>query len=619
MHSLLERQLNKHVGDPDNIPADWQDFVEAVDKAYEQADEDRELLERSLDLTSEELVERNERLRGELVRRKEAERQLHSYAQRQTAIAQLGKLTLKGTSMQAVVHEALSMTARILDVPYCSLLLLRPEKDRLVLQDGVGWEDDEIEDVAFALDEDTQAAWALELGEPVVVEAFSDETRFRPGPHLRQKDIESGGAVVVGGGEGTWGVLEAHDTTARDFTEDDVDFLRSVANVLAQGTQRRRANRLLQESEARFRAVSENAAELIAILNRKGEVEHAYGATEEITGFSGEELKDLERLKRVHPEDRHGLLETWREAWENPEEIIEIEFRFRHREKEWRYLSVQGRNLIDQPGVNGILVNVRDVTQRRQFERQLIRAKERAEEMVQLKNTFLANMSHEIRTPLTAILGFADALVDTTSGEEQEFAELIRNGGERLSETLNSVLALARLEANESDLELGKVNLRDVVEETVEFFQSVVEEKGLDLRVDLNGGPVWVHADRNALSRILNNLLSNAVKFTEEGFVEVRVRARGDTVFLQVEDTGIGISDEFQENLFDEFRQESTGRDRDYEGTGLGLTITERLTKLMDGDILVESEKGEGSVFTVQFNAHPAVAADALESESARS
>jgi signal transduction histidine kinase len=113
---------------------------------------------------------------------------------------------------------------------------------------------------------------------------------------------------------------------------------------------------------------------------------------------------------------------------------------------------------------------------------------------------------------------------------------------------------------------------------------------------------MWVRADRNALSRVLDNLLSNAVKFTEEGHVRVRACTHEERVTLQVEDTGIGISEEFQENLFDEFKQESTGRDRDYEGTGLGLTITERLTELMEGDISVESEKGEGSVFVVQLD-----------------
>jgi PAS domain S-box-containing protein len=616
MHELLERQIEKHLGASASIPPEWEDFLDAVNGAYHQADEDRELLERSLDLTSEELVERNERLRDELERREEAERRLHSHVQRQTAIAQLGRLTLRGISMEAVVSEALSMIARILDVPYCSLLRLGASGEHLRLKAGVGWDDEELGSIAFSAAGDTQAAEALAAREPVVVASFSSDSRVDPGPHLAGRGVESGGAVVIDGGDVVWGGLGAHDTTERGFSQDDVDFLRSVANVLAQGIQRRRANRLLQESEARFRAVSENAAELIAILDRKGALRHAYGAAEAITGFTAEELKDVEGMERIHPQDRHELVATWREERTRPGEIFQVEFRFRHRDGAWRFLSVQGRNLLDQPGVEGILVNVRDVTQRRQSERELLRAKEQAEEMVELKNAFLANMSHEIRTPLTAIMGFADALLREMSGQEQEFARLIRDGGKRLSETLNSVLALARLEANESELALETVNVRDVVEETVELFRSMVEQEDLALQVDVEDG-VWAHADRGALMRILNNLVSNAVKFTEEGTVRIRVRGGDDSVLLHVEDTGIGINETFQDELFDEFKQESTGRDRNYEGTGLGLTITERLTELMDGEISVNSEKGEGSVFTVRLKSCTSVASETLESEGA--
>jgi len=597
MHSLLERQLRRHVGTADSIPAAWADFIEAVNEAYQQADEDRELLERSLDLTSEELVERNERLRDELRRRKEAEQQLHVYAQQQRAIARLGQLTLEGASPETMSEDVVSMVARILDVPYCRLLRCRPSREALEIRAEVGWGETP---GAVAPEPDSHLRRVLGTEVPVVVESFAEDDRVERPSLLAEQEIESGVAVVIEGDEAPWGVLQAHDTAARSFSQNDVDFVRSVANVLAQGLQRRRANRLLEESEARFRAVSENAAELIAILDAEGGIEYAYGAVEEMTGFTAAELQRRNDFALIHPEDRHSVLRRLQEARRNPGEIVEAEFRFCHKGGEWRYLSVRGRNLLGRRGVDGILVNVRDVTRRRTFEQKLIEAKERAEEMVQLKNSFLANMSHEIRTPLTAILGFADTLVEEVSGEKEDFAKLIRDGGKRLSDTLNSVLDLARLEANESNLDLDAVPVREAVEDTVALFQSMAERKGLTLTAEVQDDPV-ARVDRNALRRILSNLLSNAVKFTEEGRVRVRGWTAEEGVYLAVEDTGIGISEEFQDALFDDFTQESTGRDRDYEGTGLGLTITDRLTTLMGGDIRVESEKGEGSVFTVQL------------------
>jgi PAS domain S-box-containing protein len=597
MHSLLKRQLRKHVGTADSIPAAWADFIEAVNDAYHQADEDRELLERSLDLTSEELVERNERLRDELRRRREAEQQLHVYVQQQTAIARLGQLTLEGASPETMYEEVVSMMVRILDAPYCRLLRRRPSGKALEVRAEVGWGE---APGAVSPKPGSQLRRVLETEDPVVVESFAEDDRVERPPLLAEMGIESGVAVVIEGDQAPWGVLQAHDAAARSFSENDVNFVQSVANVLAQGLQRRRANRLLEESEARFRAVSENAAELIAILDAEGGVEYAYGAVEEMTGFTAAELQRRDDFALIHPEDRHGVLRRLQEARRNPGEIVEAEFRFGHKKGQWRYLSVRGRNLLGQQGVDGILVNVRDVTRRRTFEQKLIEAKERAEEMVQLKNSFLANMSHEIRTPLTAILGFADTLVEEVSGEKEDFAKLIRDGGKRLSDTLNSVLDLARLEANESNLDLDAVPVREAVEDTVALFQSMAERKGLTLTAEVEDDPV-ARVDRNALRRILSNLLSNAVKFTDEGSVRVRGWAAEEEVYLAVKDTGIGISEEFQDALFDDFTQESTGRDRDYEGTGLGLTITDRLTNLMGGEIRVESEKGEGSVFTVQL------------------
>jgi len=597
MHSLLERQLRTHVGAADSIPADWADFVEAVNEAYQQADEDRELLERSLDLTSEELVERNERLREELRRRKEAEQRLHVYAEQQRAIARLGQLTLEGAASETISRNVVSTVARILDVSHCRLLRHRASEAALAVQAAVGWDG---ASTPVSPESDAQLRRVLETEAPAVVESFTEDDRGERRPLLAEEGIESGVAVVIEGDEAPWGVLQVHDTDARSFSQNDVDFVQSVANVLAQGLQRRRANRLLEESEARFRAVSENAAELIAILDADGGVEYAYGAVEAMTGFTAEELRRRDDFALIHPEDRHDVLRRLQEARQNPGDIVEAEFRFWHKERQWRYLSVRGRNLIGRQGVDGILVNVRDVTRRRTFEQKLIQAKERAEEMVQLKNSFLANMSHEIRTPLTAILGFADTLVEEVSGEKEDFAKLIRDGGKRLSDTLNSVLDLARLEANESNLDLDAVPVRAVVEDTVALFQSMAERKGLSLTVEVEGNPTAT-ADRNALRRILSNLLSNAVKFTEEGQVQVRASSDPEWVYLAVEDTGIGISEEFRDALFDDFTQESTGRDRDYEGTGLGLTITDRLTNLMGGEICVESEKGKGSVFTVRL------------------
>lgn len=242
-----------------------------------------------------------------------------------------------------------------------------------------------------------------------------------------------------------------------------------------------------------------------------------------------------------------------------------------------------------------------EIRERKEIERELREAKQRAEEAAQLKSAMLANLSHEVRTPLTPIKGFAEVLEQKLSGEEKALAERIRSSGERLAETVNSVLQLSELEAGAADLDREQVDLRALVQKRVEQFTPEAEEKGVALVADLNG-PVEGYWNETALQRTADNLIQNAVKFTPEGGrVTVRTRARGEEAILEIEDTGIGIKESAQEQIFEPFRQESEGWDREFEGTGLGLPIVQRLAGALGGGVDVQSQKGEGSRFLVRL------------------
>ncbi|WP_263810809.1 MULTISPECIES: PAS domain-containing sensor histidine kinase [Salinibacter] len=241
-------------------------------------------------------------------------------------------------------------------------------------------------------------------------------------------------------------------------------------------------------------------------------------------------------------------------------------------------------------------------------EERLVQAREEAEEAAQLKSAMLANMSHEVRTPLMSMIGSADLLREDLEeggleGEPADMAEQIFRSGQRLRDTLDSVLELSRLESGAYTLDDDSAYLDVVVREVAQELNLRAHEKGVQLEVD--GPPTSVEAqlDETAVRRIATNLVENAIKFTPEGG-EVRVRAEPEdeeTALLAVEDTGVGIAEEAREDIFDAFKQESVGLNREYEGSGLGLSIVHRLTTMMDGTIEVESEKGVGTRFAVRL------------------
>lgn len=243
---------------------------------------------------------------------------------------------------------------------------------------------------------------------------------------------------------------------------------------------------------------------------------------------------------------------------------------------------------------------------------ELAQANLRLYEMNNLKNEFLATMSHELRTPLNSILGFSDVLLSSVQAlneKQRRYVGHIQSSGRTLLNLINDVLDLAKIESGKMELHPVELSLADLIERTVGSMTALADKKDIHLswQVDLEL-PV-LHQDLGKLQQILSNLLSNAIKFTPEGGrVQVRAELREAGRFaLIVEDTGIGIPLEDQERIFEKFRQGAAisgqrgALTREYEGTGLGLSITKELSKLLGGEVSLQSEFGKGSVFTVEL------------------
>jgi PAS domain S-box-containing protein len=395
----------------------------------------------------------------------------------------------------------------------------------------------------------------------------------------------------------------AHVLDRGFFVRSESGKARRLVGAMMDISERIHSEEALRASEARWRGLIERQPEA-ALITANGRFLYMNPAAVALAGASRmEDLLGRDLLEIIHPESRDLVLSRRKLLEENISLPLQ-EVRIRSLRGEERYVELvsvpieyEGR-----PAVQSVL---RDVTARQAYEAGLIEARQSAEDLARLKSAVLTNMSHEIRTPLTSIIGFSDLLADLAPDELQEMVDAIQKGGARLLSTLNSVLDLAQLEGRAVDLNPEPIDLREEVREAVGLLHPRAFEAGLDLEVDLPDRPFVGELDRRALHRVLDNLIGNAIKFTEAGSVTVRLSREGDKAVIGVTDTGIGIEPSFMPYLFAEFKQESAGLARSFEGAGIGLTIVGRLLELMGGTIRAESVKGRGSTFTIRLPLRP--------------
>ncbi len=238
--------------------------------------------------------------------------------------------------------------------------------------------------------------------------------------------------------------------------------------------------------------------------------------------------------------------------------------------------------------------------------KELIEAKETAEDMSKLKSNFLANMSHELRTPLIAILGYTEILNSEIEHYEwNDMISTIMQSGKRLLETLNLILDLSKVEADKVQINYNELNISEEIYDIVTMLAPVAQKKELYLKAEVENNIVLSKLDKRLFHSIITNLVNNAIKYTKTGGIVIGLSvlksSNNSYAMIRVADTGIGIAKEDQETIFEEFRQVSEGYNRHFEGAGLGLTIAKKFTEKMGGSISLESEAGKGSVFTVVF------------------
>jgi PAS domain S-box-containing protein len=382
-----------------------------------------------------------------------------------------------------------------------------------------------------------------------------------------------------------------------------LEILKTAAQLAGIAIERQVAEDTLRERETRYRSLIEGSLQGL-IINVDGVMQFANSAVVRILGYTkAEELIGQDYRTIIAPEELDRL-EGYRQARLRGEPVPSYyEFKGVKRDGSLLWLECLATQLM-WDGKPAVMATFLDITDRKQTEVELLKAKEAAEAAAVAKSAFLATMSHEIRTPMNGVIGMTHLLLDTPLNKTQrEYVETIRRSGDALLLIINDILDFSKIDAGKLKLEVLEFDLRTTIEDVLDLLAEQALSKALEIGVlippDL---PTWLVGDPGRLRQVLTNLVGNAIKFTDRGEVFVKVsgveRQTDEVLFrFEVSDTGIGIPLEAQQHLFEAFTQADTSTTRKYGGTGLGLAISRRLVELMGGTLGVQSTPGDGSTF----------------------
>ncbi len=368
----------------------------------------------------------------------------------------------------------------------------------------------------------------------------------------------------------------------------------------------------IREGETRYRLLAENATDLITRHAPGGDVVLASPAAQHLAGVEPDDLLGKGLFDRIHTGDRPAYMSALSDSIAQDRQAA-VEFRLRSEAGEgleagYKWVEMRCRPVADDQSDERELVAItRDISEQKAQQVELLKARDEAESASRAKTQFLANMSHELRTPLNAIIGFSDILDRELFGpigeaRYRDYSRLINESGEHLLSVVNGILDMSKIEAGKFDIVAEPFDVAELVHSCKELMHNVAERKSIEIITQSALNLPEVVADKRACKQILINLLSNAVKFTDEGgWVKIDARQEGDMLELAVSDNGIGIAREDLSKLGNPFVQAESSYARNYEGTGLGLSLVKGLAQLHGGETDIESEQGVGTVVTIRL------------------
>jgi len=357
----------------------------------------------------------------------------------------------------------------------------------------------------------------------------------------------------------------------------------------------------LKWNDETFKHLIKNSFDIIVLLDEKGNQHYVSESCEKILGYKPEELMNIPVIeKMVHPEDQEKT------AAELQKMIVGTstggaQYRHRHKNGGWVYLETFGSNQIQNPNIRSIILNVRDITERKKAEQALRESEIRLSELNATKDKFFSIIAHDLLSPFNSIVGFSNLLASQIKQKDHEgiekYAAIIKDSSEQALNLLTNLLEWSRAQTGKIKFNPEYFELVTEINEVIELLSNTAQQKSIMIQKDLpHNLPVF--ADKLMIHAVLRNLISNAIKFTQvDGDIKISAEQKNNTILVSVDDNGVGIKEENRDKLFRLEGSYSMAGTQNEKGTGLGLLLCTEFIKIHGGNIDFESEAGKGSRF----------------------
>ncbi len=550
--------------------------------------------------------------------------ELEAHERRRRAVSDLQRLALATRSLDPVLEEAVELVSRTLEVDCAAICEHLAGKDTFAVRASI-CRDGEHAELELTAGSHPHTAYTLSAERPVVIDDVAADTRFEPPVALLEFGVVSAiGVPVQGRPRRPFGVLEAHSRRRRVFGDDDARFLEEIAGVLAAAIARRGVEEALEASEARFRSLIQNSSDLTLLLDESARIVFASPSAARVAGCSPDELVGRSAFDFVHEDDLGRIVARLEQVAAEPGSLATAEFRALGPGESAVYLDGTALNLVDNPAVGAIVVNARDVSERRRAEADSARLEEQLRQSQRLESVgrLAGGIAHDFNNLLTAILGYLDLLRDETAEVAGEYLDEMAKAAERGAALVSQLLAFSRRQV----LRPRVLDLNEVVDDLEPMLRRVLGET-IDLRVVTSPGIRPVRADPHQLGQVIVNLAVNARDAMPDGGV-LTIETQdvcldeeyaschaevepGEYVLLAVSDTGAGMDERTRTHAFEPFfTTKEPG-----QGTGLGLATVHGIVKQSGGHVWLYSEPGAGASFKIYLPAS-SEPAEALHGEA---